>query len=1144
MVKTSKVQTIILTDHSQLNNLDNIGAVLIYPSKASTSDLIKLASQNELSINAIVDEDPDNQFVAKNLASLGYPSGCFLVVKYNEKRDSKSIINSFSNALQLGYQAAIIINQDDYSTDDLKMFKQALILVIDEKNIKNNLMIVPELLKNRSIGLLRDYTNVNYDISDGAYVGINRDTSGLQGGPSIGYSTNGKNFYAAITPKGFIFRQIDAERMWRLLKPQQRDDIDQMVGDTVAKEVAAQDDVLNNARNFASDAVKKADSAIKQSTTNSNAIAAIDSAVSTVRSDASAATQSAANALSDAQSANDTTFAEINSAVAKNRDDISQANKSLDGVASDLKSYAQDAVSQGKTIAEMKSSQGTIQADVASAKGDVAQLKVTASNVTAQASDNAKNIASLQVSASSASVALKNATSDIAVVNATASSVNADLQNAKSDIASVKVTANALETDVSNAKSDINQVKIDATGMREQIADGSKQIATINTSVNGLQTHVSNVDSTVSGLTKTVSANSTAIEQNQKSLALKANQTDVDQLNNSVKSQSASLTVLNNEIATKVTSSDVDKAIDGRGFVNQSFVESSIKQSSDKLTETIANLSGNVQNVTADLNGLQSTVKSKADQSQITQLNNLIQSKVNSSDYESKISQLSSDINARVTKGDLISQINLEAGQALIQSKKIFLDADSVVFGKNTKAFIPDAAITNINADKVNAGTLTGVNLRIDNDNDLTLIDNQGVTNAGLVPNTNNRFITTQINDGVIRFGNTALTQAGTSDNLLSDAENLTDGWQVNVTVDKTNLYDGKYAVGQLDKQGNSISQEIKDKLAKQKGTVYKLSFFAKADNDNDKLLASFNNVQESQELTTAYQQYTFNLSNKDDIDEAKLTFTGDKSNAGNVYITEPMLTRNLTNTELAEKAISGIGKTYDSSIFGNDGNLLESSKGTITIHAGDLLNDKSFWTSDGTWISKSIPPAEIKLNPNKNGSGAVTIQASGSVIDMNASSVSIFSALGDPAKGQGVQIEGLGIGGNTIWSEDDFFSVGSQRTGTYTYINAKGVHNPSTLSSKTRIKRLDRKEALSTIMRDDIYTYLYKSDVQLGLTKRHASLVIDDENDVAQYRAPEEFISESGNARDDGTQLGYLIAAVQYQQEQIEELKKKLEEK
>ena len=80
--------------------------------------------------------------------------------------------------------------------------------------------------------------------------------------------------------------------------------------------------------------------------------------------------------------------------------------------------------------------------------------------------------------------------------------------------------------------------------------------------------------------------------------------------------------------------------------------------------------------------------------------------------------------------------------------------------------------------------------------------------------------------------------------------------------------------------------------------------------------------------------------------------------------------------------------------------------------------------------------------------------------------------------------------------------------------------------------------------MRDDIYTYLYKSDVRLGLTKRHASLVIDDEHDVQQYRAPEEFITASGDARDDGTQLGYLIAAVQYQQEQIEELKKKLEEK
>lgn len=56
------------------------------------------------------------------------------------------------------------------------------------------------------------------NIKNGARVGIGIDTSGLGGGPSLGYSTDGKNFYAAITPLGFVFRKVDAERMWRLLK--------------------------------------------------------------------------------------------------------------------------------------------------------------------------------------------------------------------------------------------------------------------------------------------------------------------------------------------------------------------------------------------------------------------------------------------------------------------------------------------------------------------------------------------------------------------------------------------------------------------------------------------------------------------------------------------------------------------------------------------------------------------------------------------------------------------------------------------------------------------------------------------------------------------------------------------------------------
>ncbi len=122
-----------------------------------------------------------------------------------------------------------------------------------------------------------------------------------------------------------------------------------------------------------------------------------------------------------------------------------------------------------------------------------------------------------------------------------------------------------------------------------------------------------------------------------------------------------------------------------------------------------------VQQVTASVDGLKSTVANKADTSQVTQLSNLVQSKVSSSDFNSKVTQLANDINLRVTKGDLLSQINIAAGHTLIQSNKIYFDADSFVMSPNSKAFIPSAYITNINADKITTGTLDAAKFNVKN---------------------------------------------------------------------------------------------------------------------------------------------------------------------------------------------------------------------------------------------------------------------------------------------------------------------------------------------------------------------------------------------------------------------------------------------
>lgn len=79
----------------------------------------------------------------------------------------------------------------------------------------------------------------------------------------------------------------------------------------------------------------------------------------------------------------------------------------------------------------------------------------------------------------------------------------------------------------------------------------------------------------------------------------------------------------------------------------------------------------------------------------------------------SRFTQLSNNVNLKVNKGDVIGQINLEAGRTLLQNQKIYLDADTVGF--SGKAFIPSAAIQNLDAGKITTGTLDAANVNVIN---------------------------------------------------------------------------------------------------------------------------------------------------------------------------------------------------------------------------------------------------------------------------------------------------------------------------------------------------------------------------------------------------------------------------------------------
>ena len=276
-----------------------------------------------------------------------------------------------------------------------------------------------------------------------------------------------------------------------------------------------------------------------------------------------------------------------------------------------------------------------------------------------------------------------------------------------------KVTENSSAITIASDKIESKVSKTDF-----DILEG-KQSATRSQVTQTAQGLLSKAESTVVDAMKgTVDTHTTQIVQTNKDIALKADSSVVNTISGKVTANSSAITANATAIGLRLTSAQVESAITGKKYVN----ETQLKATSDGLTANISSTNTElgksntrITNVEATANGLQTTVLNKADKSQITQLAGQISSKVESKDYNSKMTQLDSAINLRVQKGDIIGQINVEAGKTLIQNKTIYLDAATVTF--SGKAFIPSASITSLTVDKLNGGTANFANFNAININ-------------------------------------------------------------------------------------------------------------------------------------------------------------------------------------------------------------------------------------------------------------------------------------------------------------------------------------------------------------------------------------------------------------------------------------------
>lgn len=343
------------------------------------------------------------------------------------------------------------------------------------------------------------------------------------------------------------------------------------------------------------------------------------------------------------------------------------------------------------------------------------------------------------------------AQSNVGLIDSNYASASAAISSARAEAIAA---ADEAKASASAAQADIVAVRPDVTAAKSDIADTK---TSLTSQISDVQGDISTLQQAAEDTDAKITANSTAIDQNKKAIAFKADQTTVDKTNGTVQQLQAQLKVQADQISAKVSSSDLD----AKGYATQTYTQTQIKQASDSwnanLTSVNNSLTQSYTNLHATVDGIKSTVATKADQSEVTQLSNLVQTKVSSGDFTSATTQLKNLINQRVQVGDVISQINQEAGgNTLIQVSNgkgsLILDAgNTIVTGK---AWIPVASIADLTADQIQAGTLTGSTIHLGDSNgntidlgvldtdhvglhssakngDQTYIDYNGITNSG-----------------------------------------------------------------------------------------------------------------------------------------------------------------------------------------------------------------------------------------------------------------------------------------------------------------------------------------------------------------------------------------------------------------------------
>lgn len=412
---------------------------------------------------------------------------------------------------------------------------------------------------------------------------------------------------------------------------------------------------------------------------------------------------------------------DINLQISDAQNEADTANSSISSVQSDLKTISDKATQNGTDISTIKSDVSQNKTDIANTKGDVSQLQQTATSLKANVTNSKNDISDLQQTATSLKSSLETANGDISTLQQTASGINSTVTSISNDLTNTGIIANLWATSklsagsISSADGSMYsnngfyycdyQIIQDTANLTITFYSPKATVSLKSTAFafyNANKTFISGLGS--NGTASVVQNGSNYYW----TVAVPANavyfRASVFYNNNGVNNISD---IQNNRVKIEKGTVSHDWSMSPQDSANQTDV-SALSQTISGLQTTVSSNSSDISTLKQTATTLQTQVNGKVDnatyQSDLTQTNSAIQAKVSTSDYNSKITQLSNDINLKVAKGDVVSQINIEANQTLIDTGKLVLNAASVVFGGS--AFIPDAAITDLSANKLTAGTI------------------------------------------------------------------------------------------------------------------------------------------------------------------------------------------------------------------------------------------------------------------------------------------------------------------------------------------------------------------------------------------------------------------------------------------------------